>query len=219
MKNVLRDYCSLKVSFLGNSNITANHLKGLHLNKQGSLVLQNNLYEFANSFSVWLEQTANFTQTNQRSLPVTRRFKFASLNIRDLCKQIDELRVLLADSPIDVPALNETWLGPTISDNDVYITGYEIVRRDRDFPGADGKTYGGVCFYVRTNVNFPPHSDLSVDLQENLCIEIRKPNSKPFFLSPQGIDPLTRQLINLIYSKCSLGNWTLKMLNIIYWVT
>ena len=141
------------------------------------------------------------------------------LILEDLCKQIDELRVLLADSPIDVPALNETWLGPTISDNDVYITGYEIVRRDRDFPGADGKTYGGVCFYVRTNVNFPPHSDLSVDLQENLCIEIRKPNSKPFFLSPQGIDPLTRQLINLIYSKCSLGNWTLKMLNIIYWVT
>ena len=55
VKNILRDYCSHnKVPFLSNSNITAKYhlnFKGLHLNKQGSLVLQNNLFEFANSFS------------------------------------------------------------------------------------------------------------------------------------------------------------------------
>ena len=53
--SILRDYCSHnKVPFLSNSNITAKYhlnFKGLHLNKQGSLVLQNNLFEFANSFS------------------------------------------------------------------------------------------------------------------------------------------------------------------------
>ena len=75
-----------------------------------------------------------------------------------------------------------TWLDQSIPDSDLYISGYEIIRRDRDFPGADGKAYGGVCFYVRSSVNFVLRSDLSVNELENLCIEIRKPNSKPFLI-------------------------------------
>lgn len=39
-----------------------------------------------------------------------RRFKFASLNVRNLTKHIDELRVLLADCPIDILAINEHCL-------------------------------------------------------------------------------------------------------------
>ena len=54
---------------------------------------------------------------------------------------VDELRVLLADNPIDILALNETWLDTSIRDNDVFISGYEIVRRDRSVRGADGKMY------------------------------------------------------------------------------
>ena len=41
--------------------------------------------------------------------------------MRSLVNHIDELRVLLATSPIDVLTINETWLNSTISDNDVYI--------------------------------------------------------------------------------------------------
>ena len=79
-------------------------------------------------------------------------------------------------------ALNETWLDSSINDKAVSISGYEIERRDRTERSADGKTYGGVCFYVRLNVNFSPRKDMSIDQLENLCIEIRKPNSKPFLV-------------------------------------
>lgn len=89
---------------------------------------------------------------------------------------------MLASNPIDVLALNETWLSQKVSDNDVYIPRYELVRRDRGFPGADGETYGGVCFYVRSSINFSLRPDLSLDQLENLCIEINKPNSKPFLI-------------------------------------
>ena len=90
---------------------------------------------------------------------------------------------MLADNPIDILALNETWLDTSTRDNDVFISGYEIVRRDRSVHGADGKMYGGISFYVRSSINFSLCTDLSIDQLENLCIEVRKPNSKPFLVT------------------------------------
>ena len=50
-------------------------------------------------------------------------------------------------------------------------------------PNKSGESRGGVCFYVRSNINFSPRLDLSIDHLENLCIEIRKPSSKPFVIA------------------------------------
>ena len=44
-----------------------------------------------------------------------------------LSTHIDELKILLGENPIDVLAINETKLDDFISDNEVYIPGYEIV--------------------------------------------------------------------------------------------
>ena len=46
---------------------------------------------------------------------------------------------------IDVLASNETRLDSTISNKEVHIPGYEIVRRDRN---SNGRSGGGVCFYL-----------------------------------------------------------------------
>ena len=40
-----------------------------------------------------------------------------------------------------------------------------------------------VCFYVRSSVNFIQRKDMSIDDLENLCIQIQKPNSKPFLVA------------------------------------
>jgi hypothetical protein len=90
------------------------------------------------------------------------------------------VRVLLFENPIDVLAVNETRLDSTISDNEMRVPGYEIVRRDRN---VNGKLGGGVCFCVRQNINYSTRHDLSIDQLENLCIEIRKPRSKPFLVA------------------------------------
>jgi hypothetical protein len=102
------------------------------------------------------------------------------LNITSLPKHIDELRGLLADRPVDVLSINETRLDNSVADSDANIPGYEIIRRDRMTNGRFG---GGVCFYVRTSVNYCIRSDFNIDHLENLCIEIRKPNSKPFLVA------------------------------------
>jgi hypothetical protein len=103
----------------------------------------------------------------------------ASLNITSLLKHLDELKILLNDNPIDVLAINETRLDSSITDCEVFISGYDIFRRERNTNGRHG---GGVCFYVRTSINCTPRHDLNFKDLENLCIEIRKPDSKPFLV-------------------------------------
>jgi len=109
-----------------------------------------------------------------------RGFKLASLNIASLPKHIDELRVLLVDNPLDIFSINEMRLDNSVSDDEVYIPGYDIIRRDREHNGRFG---GGVCIYVRSNINFSLRPDLSDIHLENICIEIRKPRSKPYLIA------------------------------------
>ena len=47
-------------------------------------------------------------------------------------------------------------LNDTIPDNEISISGYKIVRRDRPLNGRNG---GGVCFYVRSNTNYIVRED------------------------------------------------------------
>ena len=58
--------------------------------------------------------------------------------------------------------------------------GYDVIRRDRTVNGRFG---GGVCFYIRSNINYVVREDLNNELLEILSIEILKPNSKPFVVT------------------------------------
>ena len=132
-------------------------------------------------------------------MPTHRGFKLASLNINKLTTHIDEL--FLAHNEIDILSINETKLNETISDNEVNILGYDIVRRDRTTDGG-----GGVCFYVKISVNFTLRNDLNMETLENLCLEIQQPRSKPFVVvtwyippdSPIGIFSSFEHLIGIL---------------------
>ena len=60
------------------------------------------------------------------------------------------------------------------------VDGYDIVRRDRPLNDRNG---GGVCFYVRSNINYDVRKDLVFDQLESLSIEISKPRSKSFIVA------------------------------------
>ena len=106
-------------------------------------------------------------------MPTSRGFKMAFVNITSLTKYIDELRILMIDKIPDVLAINETHLDSSIPDKTVKIQGYEIIRCDRKRDG------GGVALYIRSNINFKDRQDLVNEL-EAVCVDIHKPNSKPF---------------------------------------
>ena len=73
--------------------------------------------------------------------PFGKGLVMASLNINSLLAHIDEFRVFMNETDIDIISINETKLDSSIKDNEVYISGYEIVRKDRKINGRHG---GGV---------------------------------------------------------------------------
>ena len=99
----------------------------------------------------------------------------AFLNVVSLPLHIDEIRLMLSQNYFDILALNETRLDQYY--NDIYVQGYDIVRHDRNRSG------GGVCIYVRKSINFDKRSDLVPENLEAVCIEVTKPNSRPFIVS------------------------------------
>ena len=100
----------------------------------------------------------------------------AALNINSLVAHIDELRVFMSSSEIDILAINETKLNCSVENNEIHLQGFDIVRKDRITNGRNG---GGVCIYVRDNLIYIIRDDLSPDSLECLIIEITNSHSKP----------------------------------------
>jgi hypothetical protein len=67
-----------------------------------------------------------------------------------------------------------------ITDQEVCLPGFEIVRRDRSVNGRYG---GGVCIYIRSNINYKIRHDLHFETPENLIVEVKKPRSKSILVS------------------------------------
>ena len=103
-------------------------------------------------------------------------FVMAHLNIASLPKHIDELRLQLTKKPLDILSINETRLDDTINDGLIHLNGYDILRKDRNRMG------GGVAIYFRDNINTMNRNELVPDSLEALCVEVRKPKSKPIVI-------------------------------------
>ena len=76
--------------------------------------------------------------------PNVRGIKISHINTQSILPKIDSVRLLMKDKPFDIFSTSETWLNLSISDSEVAITGYSIVRMDRQ-----GKIGGGTAVYVR----------------------------------------------------------------------
>ena len=49
-----------------------------------------------------------------------------------------------------------------ILNSEIYLPGYEIVRRNRNRNG------GGVCFYIKTAISYSVRTDLNINNLENM---------------------------------------------------
>ena len=87
-----------------------------------------------------------------------RGLSIAHLNINGLYPKLNQIEVLLEETAIDIFAISETHLHSGISDDEIKIKDYEILRRDR----VNNAGWGGVLIYhkeslhgieFKTNVN------------------------------------------------------------------
>ena len=66
---------------------------------------------------------------------------------------------------------------PDISDSEIGLPGYSIIRMDRE-----NKVGGGTAIYVRDGIPFKTHSELMCKDLENCMIEISRAKSKKLFI-------------------------------------
>jgi hypothetical protein len=116
-------------------------------------------------------------QMNSMDYPKLKGFKIDHLNVASLVKHADELRMFMQIQPFDILSINETRVDNTIHNDEVKMTGYDLIRKDRN------RTVGGVSLYVRNTIPHSDRNDLLPNNVEAICIEINKPNSKPLLMS------------------------------------
>ena len=141
----------------------------------------------------------------------TKIFSIFHLNIRSLNKNIENLQNLVSvlKGHFKIIVLTETWCGDTATKNSIYqIPNYTVIHKTRK-----EKQGGGLCIFIRNDLNFKLRNDLDKfdsDI-ETLSIEIENRNSKNIVLS--GIYRPPRSNINsfkdhlkTVMSKNSLTN-------------
>ena len=130
----------------------------------------------------WIHPAIGSSLTVRHLIPqiTGRGLVMAMLNINSLLAHIDDLRIFMNNSKIDVLAINETKLDASST------TGRSIcqgLRLSEETAPVNGRNGGGVCIYLRSNLNYSIRSDLCDDQLECIVLEITKPRSKPFLIS------------------------------------
>jgi len=70
------------------------------------------------------------------------------LNVRSIVAHFPQFKECVLKDQYDLVAISETWLSPSVSDAQIMLNGYSLVRRDR---GGRG---GGVAIYIKNSINF-----------------------------------------------------------------
>ena len=97
-------------------------------------------------------------------------FSFCTINCRSVLSnpnKIDHIKVLAETYAYSVIALTETWLDNTIEDHRIEISGYNVIRKDRNSHG------GGVALYIKNELATKFLDYLSDDVFESLWIMIK----------------------------------------------
>ena len=111
-----------------------------------------------------------------KSLNSSRGIVLARLNIGSLPMHIDELRLLMLNTEIDILTLSETHLNNLIGNNELGIKNYNFVRLDRNRSG------GGTAMYINENINYRMRYDLMHESLEYIVAEICLDKQKPFLV-------------------------------------
>ena len=102
--------------------------------------------------------------------------KIMCLYIDSLLKHLDETQIFVEQEMPHVPGINETKLDENVSDDEIALEGYTVIRNDRNTSG------GGVALFVHNDIPFIKRSDLSCKL-ESLSIELKIQNIKPIIVT------------------------------------
>ena len=73
---------------------------------------------------------SNSSQFPDIDISKLKGLRIANLNVKSLRRHVNDIRTMLTNYPFDILAINETKLDSSISDSEIYINGYTIIRKD-----------------------------------------------------------------------------------------
>lgn len=120
--------------------------------------------------SSYAPSTRDFNCFNRKGL------HFIHFNVRSLLPKLDELKLFVSKYKLAVIALSETWLDHTVTDAEIHLDGYNVIRRDRDRQG------GGVCLYIHEDIAFTERKDFESDRLEAVWANLLLPKTKPIII-------------------------------------
>jgi hypothetical protein len=133
---------------------------------------RNNLITIS-SEKVTAINTNKYSSPNGKSYPTSKSSKnfVPSLmlkNVMSLAPKINELHPFVLDLNLDLACITETWLRGSITDNVIHIPGYKVIRKDRI-----RTSHGGVCVFIREEINCSRLNAFESSNQEVLWLKIR----------------------------------------------
>ncbi|MCG8075584.1 MAG: endonuclease/exonuclease/phosphatase family protein [Candidatus Thiodiazotropha taylori] len=101
-----------------------------------------------------------------QSLSLNHNLSFVQYNVQSIINKLDVLHAELFE--VDILAFTETWLNPSIPDDELLLQSYnKPERKDRtDDP------HGGVMIYVKDAIHYKRRYDLEIGFTENIWIEL-----------------------------------------------
>ena len=106
----------------------------------------------------------------------SKGLKCCHLNVNGLYSKLDEIKLLLYETKVDVLAITETHLSDQIHDYEINIDTYSFVRKDRS---RRGNNWGGVIAYYRDHLNIHEvNFNLKSSKTESIWIEISVSSQK-----------------------------------------
>ena len=103
-------------------------------------------------------------------------FHCIHLNARSLIPKISEVRLIASETKPSIFGISESWLDDSVTNCEIEIPGFSVVRNDRNRNGE------GVCIYVNSSLAFIQRTDLLDPNLEAVWVEILLPRSKPIII-------------------------------------
>ena len=133
----------------------------------------------------WRGTLGELSLTELRGRP---GFKIAHLNVRSLTSKINQLRLDLPQSDIDILTVSETWLHACIEDRLTTIKNYSLIRHDRQIITTRGtvKKGGGVGIYYKQTLEVDPdkfrHLNISNKTIEIQWVIVSRPHTRKILI-------------------------------------
>ncbi len=112
-----------------------------------------------------------------RAITEDKLSTFCHINVRSLLanKRLDDLLLFNTGKNFDILTLSETWLDGSITDDQLKLDGYNLIRKDRNRHG------GGVAVFIRNDIHFKVCEEYSNDSYEVIWLHVYFGSKKVLF--------------------------------------